>query len=327
MTVLRAPAATSGRADAVVAATFPELSRSRAAALVKEGAVRVDGVPPRRVSDPIAAGASVEVEVPDARPAGVPAQDLELSIVYQDDDVVVIDKAAGMVVHPSAGHEDGTLVNALLHHVDGLSGVGGVERPGIVHRLDRGTSGLLVVAKHDHAHRSLSAQFADHSAGRTYLALVLGVPRERAGTVRSEIGRHPTDRVRMASVASGGRLAVTHWETRSEGHGCALVQCVLETGRTHQIRVHLCERGHPLVGDPLYRRKHPPCPPRLLAWHDAAHERPQLHAWRLRFAHPRDGRPCAFEAPPPADFIAAVTAAGLADALPVQGQMGSVDGS
>jgi 23S rRNA pseudouridine1911/1915/1917 synthase len=228
-----------------------------------------------------------------------------VSIVYQDADVAVIDKAPGMVVHPGAGNWDGTLVNALLFHLGGLSGCNGELRPGIVHRLDRGTSGLLVVAKHDVAHARLAAQFAEHSAGRTYLALCMGEPRESSGTIRSKLDRHPGDRLRFASRTDGrGKAAITHWEAVGYGRGMCLIQCRLETGRTHQIRVHLTEAGWPLAGDPLYKRGERPDPPWLKG--HLPGQRPMLHAWKLRFAHPADGRPMAFEAPPPADFANAV---------------------
>jgi 23S rRNA pseudouridine1911/1915/1917 synthase len=305
MTVLRAPAATSGRADAVVAATFPELSRSRAAALVKEGAVRVDGVAPRRVSDPVAAGASIEVEVPDARPAGVPAQDLELSIVYQDDDVVVIDKAAGMVVHPSAGHEDGTLVNALLHHVDGLSGVGGVERPGIVHRLDRDTSGVIVVARSEDAHHRLAKQFERRSVEKTYLAITQGQPQFDRDEINLPIGIHPYQREKMAVRRdhSTSREAVTRFEVVERFGRAALVRVTPKTGRTHQIRVHLAAIGSPVLCDGLYSGRTmidrsffggPAGPPLI--------ERQALHAASLAIDHPATGERLFFEAPLPADM-------------------------
>ncbi|MCA9572761.1 MAG: RluA family pseudouridine synthase, partial [Myxococcales bacterium] len=273
-----------GRLDVVLVELFPEHSRSRIGALVKDGHARVDEVVVTRPSHKVPPGAVVELDVPDAVPVGVVAQDLPIHIVYEDTDVAVIDKAPGLVVHPGAGHADGTLVNALLHHLDDLSGIGGELRPGIVHRLDRGTSGLIVVAKNDQAHRHLAAQFADHSAGREYLALVVGRPPALSGTIRSFLARHPRDRVRFAS-ADDGRLAVTHWSVERTWGTVVLVRCRLETGRTHQIRVHLSEHGLPLLGDPLYGRARPPASIRDLVDPD----RPLLHAEVLHFEHP-DGR-------------------------------------
>jgi 23S rRNA pseudouridine1911/1915/1917 synthase len=221
----------------------------------------------------------------------------------------VIDKPPGLVVHPAAGHADGTLVNALLFHLDGLSGIGGVERPGIVHRLDRGTSGLMVVAKNDAAHQHLAAQFAEHSAGRRYLALCMGVPTDASGTVRSFLGRHPTDRLRFASTTEDrGKIAITHWRRVAVAGTISLIECRLETGRTHQVRVHLTEQGWPLVGDPTYQRRSAKLPA-TLRFVDP--ERPLLHAWRLDLTHPRTGAAMAFERPPPADFVAALEAVGI----------------
>ncbi len=295
--------AIAGRLDVAVAALVPDLSRSRATALVKEGAVTVAGQPARKPSDKVDEGTPLSVLVPAPTPLEALPQDLPITIVYEDADVVVVDKAAGMVVHPGAGHPDGTLVNALLFHVRDLSGIGGVARPGIVHRLDRGTSGLLVVAKHDTAHRALQAQFADHSAGRRYLAVTMGVPRAPSGTIQSRLARHPKDRIRFASTeGSHGKEAITHWRRRSAARGCALVECVLQTGRTHQVRVHLAEAGWPLLGDGTYAGKRRPNS--LVRDLVGDRDRPMLHAWQLRFAHPADGRPCQFVVPPPPDLQA-----------------------
>ncbi len=252
----------------------------------------------------------MELLVPPPEPAVAVPQDLPLKIVYEDDDLVVVDKAAGMVVHPGAGHPDGTLVNALLHHVDGLSGIGGVERPGIVHRLDRGTSGLLVVAKHDVAHQHLAAQFADHSAARSYLALCLASPPAKRGRRETLLARHPRDRVRFASTHDDrGKRAVTHWQVLGEGRGLALVGCELETGRTHQIRVHLTELGCPLLGDSLYKQRRL-CTP---AWLEDVlwQGRVLLHAWRLRLVHPRTAALQEFRAELPPDFTEALSRAGI----------------
>lgn len=299
-----------GRLDTVVAEAAEDLSRSRATKLVKEGAVWVDGEVATRPSATVRRGQRVEVRMPALVPDEAVPQDLPVAIVFEDEDIVVVDKAPGMVVHPSAGHDDGTLVNALLHHVDDLSGVGGVERPGIVHRLDRGTSGLLVVAKHDRAHRHLAAQFAEHSAGRTYLAICHGMPQATEGTITSHLARHAKVRARMASTdGSHGRLAITHWRVVGQARGVSLVQCQLETGRTHQIRVHLTERGLPLVGDPMYKQRRT----RLSSWMQGRvpEGRTMLHAWRLTLTHPTTGERCTFEAAPPDDFQGFLDAAGL----------------
>jgi 23S rRNA pseudouridine1911/1915/1917 synthase len=295
------------RLDVAIAALFPDVSRSRAASLVKDGAVRVDGAPASRPSQAVRVGARIDLELPPATAAEAVPQDLPLRIVFEDAHIVVVDKDAGMVVHPGAGHADGTLVNALLHHVDDLSGIGGVERPGIVHRLDKDTSGLLVVAKHDRAHQVLSRQFADHSAGRTYLAICLGIPAMVKGTLRSSLGRHPTDRLRFASV-EGGKLAVTHWERLGVSGRIALIECRLETGRTHQVRVHLAEAGWPIVGDPLYFRGKLPASVAPLV------HRTMLHARQLCLRHPETGEQLVFDAPIPTDFAAVLAALELSPA-------------
>ena len=295
-----------GRLDAVVASAVPEISRSQATRLVKEGHVTVLGTTVTKPSFKVLSGTRLSVTVPPPASSETVPQDLPLDIVYQDTDVAVVHKPAGMVVHPAPGHPDGTLVNALLHHLGDLSGVGGIERPGIVHRLDRGTSGLLVVAKNDVAHRALQAQFKDRTAGRVYLAVALAQPREDSGTVRKNVGRHPTDRLRFHAFKKGGdqgKRAITHWQVVGRGkHDLALVRCKLETGRTHQIRVHLTSIGHPLVGDDLYQRRDRRTP---RAVEDLVEEgRTMLHAWQLTFQHPADGAPRTFVAAPPSDFLA-----------------------
>jgi 23S rRNA pseudouridine1911/1915/1917 synthase len=303
-------APTAGRLDRALALGWPELSRSRLAELVREGQVWVDGAPATRPAQPVEAGSRLTVALPDPEPAQAIAQDLPLVVVFEDPDLAVIDKAAGMVVHPGAGHRDGTLVNALLHHLDDLSGIGGVLRPGLVHRLDRGTSGLLVVAKHDRAHQALAEQFAAHTAGRNYLALCWGDPGD--GARRSHLARHPTDRLRFASTKDGsGKAAVTHHRVRGRAGRVSLVECRLETGRTHQVRVHLAEAGCPLVGDRTYQRGELRGNSRLRAWQDAEPERPLLHAWVLRLTHPRTGEGLRFQVRPPPDFQLAAAAAGL----------------
>jgi 23S rRNA pseudouridine1911/1915/1917 synthase len=299
------------RLDLALVDVFPDLSRSAAARLVREGRVRVDGTVAERPSLVVEPGAALVLERPPPRPPSVAAEALPLRIMLEDEDLAVIDKAAGMVVHPAPGHAGGTLVNALLHHLDGLSGVGGEERPGVVHRLDRGTSGLLVVAKHDSAHRALAAQFATHTAGRTYLALVHGSPAVAAGTIESHLGRHPTDRVRQATVRSGGRRAVTHWTRLGTAGTVSLLACTLETGRTHQVRVHLSEQGWPVLGDTMYaRRGHKP-PATLRDLVDDTGSRPLLHAWILAFDHPRTSERTVLTAAPPPDFTAVLDALGL----------------
>lgn len=296
----------------VVVAEQADVSRSRAAAWIREGRVQLDGVVVTRPATAVPAPDTVAIDRPPLRAAEALPQDLPLAIVYQDADLAVVDKAAGMVVHPAAGHPDGTLVNALLHHLDDLSGVGGVERPGIVHRLDRGTSGLMVVAKHDAAHQALAEQFAAHTAGRTYLALCLGQPDADAGTIRSWLGRHPTDRLRFATRPEGeGKHAVTHWAVEARVGTVTLVRCWLETGRTHQVRVHCAEQGWPLAGDGTYARKGHRAPARLVPHVDPEGRRPLLHAWQLRLTHPTTGEALCFQAPPPADYRAALEALGI----------------
>ena len=269
------------------------LSRSRAAELIKGGAVTVDGRAEGKPSAKPAPGALVRVEVPEPRPAQAEAQDIPLKILYQDAHLAVVVKPCGMVVHPAAGNEDGTLVNALLHHLDSLGGIGGELRPGIVHRLDKDTSGLLLVAKNDFSHASLSEQIKAHSVQRAYMAIVQGGMREDCGTVEGPIGRHPSDRKKMA-IVSGGRDAVTHWRVLEELKGATLLECRLTTGRTHQIRVHMASIGHPLLGDPLYGPKKMPYP---------VQGGQLLHAFRIGFVHPRSGEEMLFEAPPEQRFL------------------------
>jgi len=299
------------RLDRLVTEGVPDLSRSRAAALVKEGAVQVDGEVVDRPAAKVRPGAQIRVLVPDPRPDRALPQDLPLRIVYQDSDLAVIDKAAGMVVHPSAGHADGTLVNAILHHIGDLSGIGGVERPGIVHRLDKGTSGLIAIAKNDIAHRALAEQFAAHTAQRRYLALCFGAPITGRGTLSSNLARHRTQRQRWASTEDGsGKRAVTHWEVLERAGTVTLLSCRLETGRTHQIRVHLTESGWPLIGDPVYKRRGKVLPATLRG--HVTDDRPLLHARNLRLEHPSTGKQMAFEAEIPQDFAEALRRVGIA---------------
>jgi 23S rRNA pseudouridine1911/1915/1917 synthase len=305
------------RLDRFLADRIKELSRTRLKALILEGAVEVSG---RTVRDPeyrVNAGDEIVVLVPEAEPAKPAAENIPLDIVYEDADVVVIDKPAGLVVHPAAGNRSGTLVNALIAHCGAsLSGIGGEKRPGIVHRLDKDTSGLLVVAKNDRAHRSLSAQFADHGRtndlSRGYLAFAWGVPKPERGTIDAPIARDPRSRVKMA-VRKGGKEAVTHYEVLrkyagSDGKPAAsMIACELETGRTHQIRVHLAKAGHPLLGDAVYGagfRSKTALLPQKAQTALAALNRQALHACRLAFSHPTTGKLLAFESKLPAELAA-----------------------
>lgn len=246
-----APEHDGARLDRALAALFPEHSRSFLAKLIDERRVLVDGRPAAKASQRVSAGQEVTIDVPPAAPAAAASQDLPLTVLYEDEEIVVIDKPAGLVVHPAAGHADGTLVNALLFHVRDLSGVGGALRPGIVHRLDKQTSGVMVIAKNDAAHRKLTAAWGSEQVRKEYLAIVYGTPSPERGTIDAPIGRDPRDRKRMAVVA-GGRRAVTEYEVVEPLRYLSVVRCVLHTGRTHQIRVHMKHIGHPIVGDATY---------------------------------------------------------------------------
>ena len=279
------------RLDAFLASSLDGLTRSQATRLIESGEVAVNG---RAVSKSykLAGGEDIAVTLPEPEPVEAVPQDIPLDVVYEDADVIVVNKPSGMVVHPSPGHPDGTLVNALLHHCAGtLSGVGGALRPGIVHRIDRDTSGLIIAAKNDAAHQYLSAQLADHTLARTYECIVVGKLREDRGTVDAPIARHPTDRKRMAVVA-GGREAVTHWEVIARYPGYTHVRCRLETGRTHQIRVHMAYIGHPILGDTVYGAKKEV--PGLTGQ--------CLHAVGLRFLHPRTHEVVELSCPLPEEF-------------------------
>ena len=280
------------RLDVLVAA-LADVTRSRAGALIRDGLVQLGGVPQTKAGFKPRCGDEVRVALPEAAPARVEAQDIPLEILYQDADLAVVYKPSGMVVHPAAGNPDGTMVNALLQHLDQLSGIGGEIRPGIVHRIDKNTSGLLLVAKNDFSHASLSEQIKAHSVQRAYMAIVQGGMRESSGTVEGPIGRHPTDRKKMA-IVPGGRDAVTHWRVLEPLKGATLLECRLTTGRTHQIRVHMASIGHPLLGDPLYGPKKMPYP---------VQGGQLLHAFRIGFVHPRTGEEMLFEAPPEARFL------------------------
>ncbi|BEU99567.1 RluA family pseudouridine synthase [Novosphingobium olei] len=277
------------------------LSRERIKALIDEGRVELAGKAVKQASLKAAEGTPFAVRVPEAAPAEAVAQDIPLNVVFEDAHLIVVDKPAGLVVHPAAGNPDGTLVNALLHHCAGqLSGIGGVARPGIVHRIDKDTSGLLVVAKSDAAHEGLAKQFADHSIRRAYKAVTAGVPMPPAGTVRGAIGRSNHDRKKMALVEEGrGKHAVTHYRTLEPLDGAALVECRLETGRTHQVRVHLASIGHALLGDPVYGR--PPARIRPILQR-LGFSRQALHAAELGFLHPISAEPLHFASSTPVDM-------------------------
>ena len=276
----------------VFVAEAAEITRSRAGALIKDGCVTADGAVQTKAGYKLRTGSPVTVRIPEAAPSSVEAEDIDLDVVYQDDDVAVVFKPSGMVVHPAAGNESGTLVNALLKHLDNLSGIGGEIRPGIVHRIDKDTSGLLLIAKNDRAHVSLSEQIKAHSVHRAYKAIVIGGFREDDGFVDAPIGRHPTDRKRMAIVPDG-REARTNWQVLERLRGETLIEARLTTGRTHQIRVHMASIGHPVLGDPVYGPKKSPYP---------VTGGQLLHAYRIGFVHPVTGEEMLFEAPPEPRF-------------------------
>lgn len=290
------------RLDRALAAAVPTLSRERLKALISAGEVRNEGgVAVRDPAVKAAAGARFDVHVPAPAPAHNEAQDIALEMVFEDDHLLVVDKPAGMVVHPAAGNLDGTLVNALLHHCAGrLSGIGGVARPGIVHRIDKGTSGLLVVAKTDRAHEGLAAQFARHSIERRYQAIVAGLPSPPAGTVDAPLARSAANRQKMAIVAEGrGKRAVTHYRLVQPLRAASLVECRLETGRTHQVRVHMASIGHPLLGDPTYGRARSDHRQLL---NQLDFRRQALHAAHLGFVHPITKEHLSFESAVPPDM-------------------------
>jgi 23S rRNA pseudouridine1911/1915/1917 synthase len=310
------PEAAGTRADRFLAAALEGLSRSRVKALIEAGQVSRDGKPLTDPAEAVRAGGRYALRIPPATPATPAPQAIPLSILYEDRELIVLDKPAGLVVHPAPGNLDGTLVNAVLAHAgEDLSGIGGEARPGIVHRLDKDTSGVMVVAKTERAHTALSAAFANRDLDREYLALAWGLPALAAGEVEATIGRHPTDRKRMAVVTRGGKAALTRWRLeRGFGAAASLLRCRLATGRTHQIRVHLAHIGHPIVGDPVYLRR-TPAPARLLP--EALRERllafprQALHAETLGFHHPVTGKALSFRAPPPPDMAELIAALDL----------------
>ena len=280
------------RLDAFLSRSAEGLSRSAAQKLIADGNVRLNGSPARK-NDRLGVGDSVELTIPEPREVDIAPKQMPLDIVYEDEDVAVINKPKGLVVHPAAGHQDDTLVNGLLYAMgDSLSGINGELRPGIVHRIDKDTSGLLAIAKNDLAHTVLASQLKDHSMARTYEAVVCGSFKEDRGTVDAPIGRHPTDRKKMCVTQRNSKNAVTHWEVVERFRGYTHIRCRLETGRTHQIRVHMAYIGHPILGDTVYGHKKP----------ELGQDSQCLHAGVLCFRHPRDGRPVMVFAPLPDYF-------------------------
>ena len=280
------------RLDAFLARNVENLSRSAAQKLIEEGNVKRNGGKAKK-NDKLNPGDRVDYAIPEPKEVDIVAKEMPLDIVYEDEDVLVINRPKGLVVHPAAGHQDDTLVNGLLFAMgDDLSGINGELRPGIVHRIDKDTSGLLAVAKNDLAHTMLASQLKDHSMHRVYEAIVCGSFREDSGTVDAPIGRHPTDRKKMTVTARNSREAVTHWEVVKRYRGYTHIRCKLETGRTHQIRVHMAHIGHPILGDMVYGHKKP----------ELGQDSQCLHAGTLCFAHPRDGRPVMVFAPMPDYF-------------------------
>jgi 23S rRNA pseudouridine1911/1915/1917 synthase len=287
------------RLDRFLAEQLPQFSRSRLQQLIRGGAIRVNSEP-ARPSDTLRSGDEIRVVEPAVERIDASAEDIPLNILFEDDDLIVINKPAGLVVHPGAGHQEHTLVNALLHHCRYLSGIGGKERPGIVHRLDKETSGCLVAAKNDETHRSLSDQFAARTVEKVYLALVAGKLRQNVGSIDEKIGRHPVHRQRMSVNSKRGRAARTDYRVVEAAPDVSLVECRLHSGRTHQIRVHLHHIGHPVLGDKLYGRRG-----------SSTAARQMLHAWKLAFTHPGTGERAQFDAPVPDDFQEVLASAGL----------------
>ncbi|MGB8342793.1 MAG: RluA family pseudouridine synthase [Chthoniobacterales bacterium] len=283
------------RLDRYLAAALSQFSRSRLQALIRNGEVQLRGKN-ARPRETVHAGDLIRLTIPPLEEIEAEAEEIPLEILFEDEDLLVLNKPPGLVVHPGAGNQTHTLVNALLHHCTSLSGIGGKQRPGIVHRLDKETSGCLVVAKNDVAHQALAQQFAEREATKIYLALVTGKLKRNRGTIEAAIGRHPVHRKKMRVDARRGRAAKTDYRVLQSGGSVSLVECALHSGRTHQIRVHLHHLGHPVIGDALYGKR-------------TVASRQMLHAWKLGFTHPRTNEPLLFEAPLPADFRAALDAA------------------
>lgn len=290
-----------GRLDRALAEALPDLSRARIQALISDNALQIGGKTVTDASSAKFGGQPFALAIPPARPDKARAQEIDLNIVFEDEHLIVVDKPAGLVVHPAAGHADGTLVNALLHHCRGrLSGIGGVLRPGIVHRIDRDTSGLLVVAKTDKAHEGLAKLFAAHDIERRYLAVVAGQPAPPAGTIRTQIGRHPSNRKKMAVFPEQkGKHAVTHFRMIEPLKAASLVECRLETGRTHQVRVHMAHIGHPLIGDATYNNRQKAF---IFGPNQSYFRRQALHAASLGFIHPITGEKLGFDSGLPEDI-------------------------
>jgi 23S rRNA pseudouridine1911/1915/1917 synthase len=281
------------RLDRSLAQALPAFSRARLQSLIRDGLVTLNGKT-ARPRDAVRNGDEVEVREPEIEKVDAKPETIPLDVLFEDDDLLVLNKPAGIVMHPGAGHQQHTLVNALLAHCKNLSGIGGKERPGIVHRLDKESSGALVIAKNDATHRDLSKQFAARTMGKIYLALVAGTPRKTAGLIDKAIERHPVHRQRMSIARRQGRSAKTEYRVLRSSGDVSLVECTLHTGRTHQIRVHLHDLGHPILGDKLYAGKRA-----------GNFSRQMLHAWKLTFRHPSSGEPMTFEAPVPRDFTEA----------------------
>jgi 23S rRNA pseudouridine1911/1915/1917 synthase len=291
MIKLTIPAEQAGtRLDRALAQALPAFSRARLQRLIRDGFATVNGKP-TRPRDSVRTGDVVEVREPKLEKLDAEPEAMDLDILFEDEDLLVINKPAGLVVHPGAGNQKHTLVNALLAHCKNLSGIGGKERPGIVHRLDKDTSGALVIAKNDATHRDLSKQFADRTTGKIYLALVAGTPRKSFGVIDAPIARHPVHRKKMSIARRGGRPAKTEYRVLRSSGDVSLIECTIHSGRTHQIRIHLHHLGHPVLGDKLYGSKRAG---------DFPHQ--MLHAWKLRFRHPRTEEVMSFEAPVPTDF-------------------------
>src|SRR4051794_5583417 len=304
------PAHAGWRLDRALAAVIPTLSRERLKSLIRSGAVEARGTPVRDPATKVRGDETLRIAVPEPKPAHNVPQDIPLNVVFEDEHLLVVDKPAGLVVHPAAGNLDGTMVNALLHHCGGsLSGIGGVARPGIVHRIDKDTSGLLVVAKTDVPHVGLAKHFAAHSIDRRYLAIVGGLPKASEGTVDAPLARSSTNRKKIAIVeGSRGKRAVTHWKRLEVLRDAALVECRLETGRTHQVRVHMASIAHPLVGDPVYGRSGKMHGEILKELH---FHRQALHATELGFAHPVTKHRLSFSSPMPSDMQELFNALGV----------------
>ncbi|WP_460204092.1 RluA family pseudouridine synthase [Scytonema sp. NUACC21] len=296
MTEINLQVSTEGeRLDRYLSQELPDISRSRIQQLIEQGKVRINGKVCISKKTPVKAADSIILEIPAAEPLELKPEEIPLDILYEDSSLLIINKPADLVVHPAPGHQDGTLVNAILAHCPNLPGIGGVQRPGIVHRLDKDTTGAIAIAKTEQAHQHLQAQLKAKTAGREYLGIVYGAPKTESGTVNLPIGRHPIDRKKMAVVAveKGGRPAITHWKVRERLGNYTLMEFQLETGRTHQIRVHSAQIGHPIVGDPVYSSG------RSIGVNLPGQA---LHAWRLKLQHPVSGEWIEVTAPPPQTF-------------------------